>query len=97
MRERMKSIRRIHEGDKMQIYEKINKTSWKLFGLDYEQSLLFGEVGRASQKKKILAKTEKMMIARPSSAWLANLKFFCADFCYSCDGLHRIEGTVPSL
>ena len=52
MRERMKSIRRIHEGDKMQIYEKINKTSWKLFGLDYEQSLLFGEVGRASQKKK---------------------------------------------
>ena len=53
MRERMKSIRRIHEGDKMQIYEKINETSWKLFGLDYEQSLLFGEVGRAYQKKKI--------------------------------------------
>ena len=37
----------------MQIYEKINKTSWKLFGLDYKQSLLFGEVGRASQKKNI--------------------------------------------
>ena len=53
MRERMKSIRRIHEGDKMQIYEKINETSWKLFGLDYEQSLLFEEVGRAYQKKKI--------------------------------------------
>ena len=53
MRERMKSIQRIHEGDKMQVYEKINKTSWKLFGLDYEQSLLFGEVGRAYQKKKI--------------------------------------------
>ena len=52
MRERMKSIRRIHEGDKIQIYEKINETSWKLFGLDYEQSLLFGEVGRAYQKKK---------------------------------------------
>lgn len=33
-----------------------------------------------------------MMIARPSSAWLANLKFFCVDFCYSCDGHHRIEG-----
>ena len=49
----MKSIRRIHEDDKMQIYEKINKSSWKLFGLDYEQSLLFGEVGRASQKKNI--------------------------------------------
>lgn len=52
MRKRMKSIRRIHEGDKMQIYEKINETSWKLFGLDYEQSLLFGEVGRAYQQKK---------------------------------------------
>ena len=37
----------------MQIYEKINETSWKLFGLDYEQSLLFEEVGRAYQKKKI--------------------------------------------
>ena len=37
----------------MQMYEKINKTSWKLFGLDYEQSLLFGEVSRASQKKNI--------------------------------------------
>lgn len=55
----MKSIRRIHEGDKIQIYEKINKTSWKLFGLDYEQSLLFGEVGRASQKKKKISENGK--------------------------------------
>ena len=81
----------------MQIYEKINETSWKLFGLDYEQSLLFGEVGRAYQKKKISENGKDDDSAPASSAWLANLKFFCADFCYSCDGLHRIEGTVPSL
>lgn len=60
-------------------------------------NLFFSERLAARIKKKKLAKTEKMMIARPSSAWLANLKFFCANFCYSCDGLHRIEGTVPSL